>query len=352
MVTATTDAKALHNRIILVDGLLNAAFDEAFFLQMKAGGYTAANVTISLPMFSTDRLRRALIEFAEWYELLEKTRHLTLLVKSAQDIERAKREGKIGIIFGFQDAGPLGLDLHLARVYHTIGIRVMGLCYNRRNLVADGCTEETDAPLSRYGRDVVKELNRLRIVIDLSHTGHRSAMEAVELSSAPVILSHSNAYALCDHPRNARDELIKAVGARGGAIGATALTMILTRRAKKAKRTLEDVLDHVDYLLELAGEDHVGFGSDFWRFNLKDAIERDVVTGFAGRMAKEPKWGATSEGDLDPQTLELLHPEGLESVSRLSNLTEGLLRRGYSEQAVEKILGGNFLRVFRQVWGS
>lgn len=351
MTVITEETKKLSQELLIIDGLLNAAFNETFFLQMRAGGYTAANVSIALPMFSTDRVRRALKEFAEWYELLDRTSHLVLPVRSAKDIERAKHEGKVGIIFGFQDAGPLGLDLYFARVFHTLGIRVMGLSYNRRNLVADGCAEESDSPLSRFGREVVKELNRLRIVIDLSHTGHRSAMEAVDISDVPVILSHSNAYAVCDHPRNAKDELIKAVAARGGVIGATALPMLLTRKAIKPKRTLADLLDHIDYLVGLVGEDHVGFGSDFWRFNLQDAIERDVASGFKGRLDHEP-WSAAQEGDLDPDTLELVYPEGIRDVSQVPNLLQGLLNRGYSPVAAAKILGGNLFRVFREVWGS
>jgi membrane dipeptidase len=210
--------------------------------------------------------------------------------------------------------------------------------YNARNLVGDGFLEPEDAGLSSFGREVVGELNRLGILIDLSHCGYRTTMEAIELSAAPAAVTHANTRALCDTPRNKSDEQLLALAARGGVVGVTAFPTTLP----EGRRTLEGVLDMVDYLVDLLGIDAVGLGLD----HVEDQPREYFMTG--DRFGVDLLFPE----DYVPPEWPPEYPEGLRRIRDWPNLTEGLLRRGYAEADAEKVLGGNFLRLFGEVWGA
>ena len=208
---------ALHAESIIIDGLNISRWSEAVFEQMSQGGLTAINATIAIH----EGFRETIGNIAHWHRLFDQYRSMITPVQSVDDIRRAKREKKVGVIFGFQSTDPIERDLYLLSVFKELGVRIIQLTYNERNYIGDGCLERTDCGLSLFGLEVIEEMNRLGILIDLSHTGYRTAMETIEASKQPVVFTHANPRTLCDHPRNKTDEQIRAVVEKGGLIGPT-----------------------------------------------------------------------------------------------------------------------------------
>lgn len=262
-------------------------------------------------------------------------------VTKPEDILQAKQEGKLGIIFHFQNTDPVEDNLDLLRVYHRLGVRMIQRTYNRKNRVGDGCEERTDCGLSRFGIQLIREMNRLGIVVDLSHTGYKTTMEAIEISTAPPIFSHSNCNAVCESPRNITDDQIQAIAARGGVIGINGFPRFV---AKAPRPTLDHFIVHIEHIVQLVGPDHAGLALDYYEGmasvataeQAQAAYERHIASGtWTPESYPAPPW---------------YYPAGLELPSGFPNLTKALVARGYSDEDIEKILGGNFLRIFRQVW--
>jgi len=229
---------------------------------------------------------------------------------SASAIREAVKEGKIAALLSVEGAEVIEGDLSALRMLHRLGVRMVGLTWSFRNLLADGVLENrTGGGLSRLGVEVVEELNRLGVVVDVSHLSDAGFWDVVEVARGPVVASHSNCRDICSHPRNLTDRMIEALAERGGVVGMNfAPSFVDEHRA-----TVERVADHIDHIVDLVGVDHVGLGSDF------DGIRST--------------------------------PQGLEDVSRMPNITRELVRRGYSDGDVEAVLGGNHLRVFEKVIG-
>lgn len=222
------------------------------------------------------------------------------------DIERAQREGKVAAVMSIENGDALGADLAALDEFYRQGVRMMGLTWNPSNALGDGALGRQHGGLTDLGRSVLRRMEELGVVVDVSHLSEQSFWEALRSTRGPIIASHSNAAALHMHPRNLADEQLRAIAQRGGVVGVNFYAGFL------GAATLDRVLDHIDYLAKVMGVDHVALGSDY------DGI---------------------------PQA-----PAGLEDVSKLPNLTAGLQRRGYTTEQIHKILGGNALRVFRQVW--
>lgn len=247
------------------------------------------------------------------YRELEANAGSFILATKAADIEHAKSAGKVAAVIGIEGAESLEGDLALLRVFYHLGLRLLTIAWSRRNQAADGVHESrTGGGLSSFGVDLVKECNRLGILVDISHLSAAGVRDVLQISPQPVIASHSNAYALCPHVRNLNDEQLTALAEKGGVVGVTFVPSFLTEERNEA--SLDKLLDHIDHIVRVAGIDHVGLGSDF-------------------------------DGFGPPP------PTGLDDVTRLPGITAGLVARGYSAEQVRKILGGNFLRVFRQVVG-
>lgn len=230
------------------------------------------------------------------------------LALTAADIRQAHSRGELAVMLNIEGAEGIQGSLELLRNYYRLGVRMMGLVWNHRNEVADGTNEyEVDGGLSRFGREVVREMNRLGMVIDLAHIPPKGFFDTLELSDQPVLFTHGNCHALWQHPRNLTDEQIRALAQQGGVFGISFVNTFMNKQTA----TLKTVADHIDHVCQVTGSaGHVAYGSDF-----------DGCTP----------------------------PPGLEDVTRLPALTAELLARGYSEGDMEKILGGNFLRVFEQV---
>jgi membrane dipeptidase len=311
---------------------------KTFLERAAASGVSAMNTTLGLGGIATgpDDLRALLSSVYGYLCYFELEAARVLHVLTADDVERAKREGKLGIIFGVQGlASKIDDDLTLLRILHRLGLRVAQLTHNERNAFGCGCLETPDAGLTQLGRACVAELNHLGILVDLAHAGPHTAREAIELSTRPCVISHANARALRDNPRNVPDEVLRVLGARGGVLGITAYAPFCETKPG-VRPALDDLVDHIEHVGNVIGIDHVGIGSDFFE------SESEI------RFARFTRSYAAATGVYtSPATV---YVEGFERIDRFPRLTEALVRRRFSDQEVLKVLGGNFLRVFRQAW--
>ncbi|HEX4182803.1 MAG TPA: membrane dipeptidase [Caulobacteraceae bacterium] len=250
------------------------------------------------------------------------------LCETADDVLAAKAQGRLGVNFHFQGTGAFERNLDLVEVYYKLGVRHALMAYNQKNAVGDGCHERTDAGLSRFGVSLVKEMNRVGMIVDCSHTGYRTSMDAFECSTEPVIFSHSNPKALWDHPRNITDDQIDACARSGGVIGVNGIGVFMA----EDDASTELLLKQVDYIADRVGPEHVGIGLD-WVFDLQSLL--------AGVQRAGDTYPDKAYGNFE---MKIAQPE------QLPELTDGLLRRGYAEADIRGVLGLNWLRVARRVW--
>ncbi|MBU2644090.1 dipeptidase [bacterium] len=323
------DPIRFHHECVIVDGL-NASwfFEDAVFRNLHQSGVTVVNATVAAWQNPAET-----IDFVgQMYQKLEKHSDIALQVRCMADIETARASSRVGMILGFQDTSPVADQIHLLRVYHELGIRIMQLTYNTENRVGFGCQAPEDKGLTDYGRQVIAEMNRLGILIDLSHCGPRTTMEAIEASAGPVAITHANPASQFPHPRNKSDDIIRALVDKGGVIGALSFPAMIT---SQLPASIENYLDVIDYLVTLVGVDSVGLGPDFME-HMPPEIEE------AALKALPP----------DMQTLFRNMPpvERFSSIVDLPNVTAGLLKRGYSEADAAKILGQNWIGLYRRVW--
>jgi membrane dipeptidase len=337
-VSATDGAGELHRSSIVIDGTCPLLRRREFVDWYIAGGATACAPTVGGPTGALETLRN----LAGWHGMLRQRPDL-ISIRQAADIDTAKRDARLGLVFHFQGADPIENDLDLVEAYAALGVRMVQLTYNVRNRVGDGCEEASDAGLSRFGRDLIRRLEEARLVVDGSHTGYRTTMEAIELSTRPFVFSHANAKRLKDSPRNLTDEQIKAAAATGGLIGIVGFPAFV---GDSARPTLADFVRHIDYVAELVGIDHVALGIDYYEGQHPVADPAEAERLYRGALAAG-KWSVAS---YPPPPYH--YPDGIPTPRELPNLTRFLLGRGYHEDDVRKILGGNWLRVFRAVWGG
>ena len=252
-----SDAPAFYQDAVVIDSLNVSNWDSPAVIEsLQAGGITAFNATTA----TLENFSQTLDNIAAWLHRIERYQDVLMQVKSTADIERAKQEDKVGVILGFQNATPIENHLDRLALFHALGVRVIQLTYNERNLLGNGCYERRDDGLSNFGVDAVAEMNRLGIVIDLSHVGERTTVEAIEASERPVAITHANAKSYYDTERNKTDEALTRCAGKGGVIGATSITTFLR---KGPASTLADFVDAIDDLVARVGIDHVGVGNDF-----------------------------------------------------------------------------------------
>jgi membrane dipeptidase len=247
-----------------------------------------------------------------------------LLIQSRSDLASLKNSRQIGLLFALEGTAPVTPDFSMIRNYHRLGVRALMLTHNERNWFADGCAEPSSGGLSKLGRSLMQEINRLHMILDLSHSNERTFYDALELYSGTPIASHSNVRQLCDHVRNLTDQQIKLIAERSGVIGMNFLSRFVDSDAEKA--TAERIVDHIAYIGDLVGTEHVGLGPDFADYYMEQ------LNAWA-RKQNLP---------------EMKYTTGLECVSRLPLLTEALIRRGFSEAEIQGILGGNFVRAYEE----
>ena len=323
--------KDLHKNSIVIDGLVVSNWSREVFADMRKGGLTAANCTCSV----WEGIKGTLNNIAHWKYSFETNKDLILQVKTSNDIHAAKKSNRTGIILGWQNTSGIEDHIDYLGIFKDLGVGIMQLTYNTQNLVGSGCYESHDSGLSDFGRDVVDEMNRLGILIDLSHVGAKTSDDAIRYSKKPVAYSHCLPSGLKDHPRNKTDEQLKFIADCGGFIGVTMFPPFLKNGANS---TIDDYVEAIDYVVNLVGEDCVGFGTDFTQDH--DDSFFQWITHDKGSGRKLVEFG------------EISNPLGLQTLGEYPNLTDAMLRGGWSENKVRKIMGENWLRLLREVWGA
>jgi len=274
------------------------------------GGGSAINATMAIH----DNYHEAMDNVSAWIRRLDERSATLEQVTSTRDILHAKETGKTGVIFGWQNASPIENDLDRLALFHRLGVRVIQLTYNERNLLGNGCWERTDEGLSNFGVDAVREMDRLRILIDLSHVGDKTTLEAIELSERPVACTHANARSFFRHPRNKTNDALKLIAEKGGVVGATPWPPFLRRGFES---TLEDYGDAIDDMVGRVGIDHVGIGTDYTQDQTKEWF--DLVLSQQGTKPSPRRKDY-------PDTIT--HPRGIETPDRLSNVAGELAEAG------------------------
>lgn len=244
-----------------------------------------------------------------------------------EDILAAKAAGLLGVNFHFQGTNAFNRDTGLVDIYYQLGVRQALLAYNQKNHVGDGCHERTDGGLSRFGVALIAEMNRVGMLVDCSHTGYRTSMDALECSTSPVIFSHANAAGVYKHDRNIKDDQITACARTRGVIGVNGIGLFLGDN----NAATELLLNHIDYIAQQVGPAHVGIGLD-WVYDIESL------------MVLVRQMAATYPAGAYDHEIQMAQPE------QLPQITEGLWKRGYAEQDIRNILGLNWLRVAREVW--
>jgi membrane dipeptidase len=328
-------AETLHRNAIVIDG--TSFFCRGYTDRLEHAGVTALNMTTAWP---DDDFEMAVRRIEEYYALVREDPKLAI-VERAEDIPRLKQEGRVGIIIAFQNARPIGSTLERIETFWRLGVRTIQLTYNTRSYIGDGVFEDADAGLSKFGRAAVTEMNRVGILIDLSHVGRRTSLDAIEVSQKPCVFTHSNPHALVPVPRNITDEQMKAVAAKGGVVGCSSFPALVWRGGAEPP-TIDQFVECIDYTVGVVGVDHVSIGTDSeatkgaYPPELRASLRRKYPGTTGGFHQRFPQ-GAPVKG------LE-------EGLGDWPNITARLLQRGYTPEDVKKILGGNLLRVMREVW--
>ena len=332
----STEAKKIYDEAIVIDGLSISNWEsDAVFRRLRAGNITAINATVA----TWENFLQTMAHLSAWMRRFRE-RDDILQVKETADIYTAKEHGKTGIILSFQNASPIENELDRLGLFLALGVRVIQLTYHETNLLGSGCWERTDGGLSNFGMDAVREMNRLGIVIDLSHVGPKTTMDAIEMSEQPVAITHANARSFCGHPRNKEEDALKLLAEKGGVVGATSFANFLP---KGFDSTVEDFVDAIDDMVERVGIDHVAIGTDsthdqpleFWHY-----IGSQQGTKFPSTFA---------DGSM-PYTELSFQPKGIDSPAEFPNLAEALVNRGYSAEDITRLLGGNWMNLFERVW--
>jgi membrane dipeptidase len=294
--------------------------------ELLKAGFNFVSFTVATDDEDTVGALRALSQTRAFFQAQS---DCCMLADSVEDVVKAKALGKLAAGVHFQGTVPIGRDLGMVDVFYKLGIRHMLMAYNQKNFVADGCHELGAGGLSRFGREVVSEMNRVGMFVDVAHTGYQASMETIEYSDRPVIVSHGNVWSLHQHPRCYRDDQIKAIARSGGVIGLTGLSIFIGDDSA----SVESYVNQIDYVTQLVGPRHVGFGFDY-------VFDIGALTSLAATMAN--KWPA--DGGYTRSDVKQVEPRDVPRITQM------LLDRGYPEDAVRAIIGENWMRLMREVW--
>ena len=335
LIARNLDYMSIYEELAKLDFSAPMELGSAWREAQRTSGVHAISLTMGpfgREMFSYEA---AVKDLAAWNYKFDIIPELVKVCRAA-DIEKAKREGKLGMILNFQNTTHIGADLDKLDFFYQLGIRQVQLTYNDLNLVGAGCTERTDCGLSRFGLQVVERCNKLGILVDISHTGYQTSMDAIQASAVPVAFTHTLCKAVNNHDRGKTDEQLEALAAKNGYVGIVVVPNFITN---EPVATLEHFLDHIEHAVKIVGAERVGIGTDhaepFEPLANKMNVEIVEKLGFQAKHAI----------DFNRKT------QGYRNWRDFINLARGLVSRGYSDEAVKGILGGNFLRIFRQVVG-
>lgn len=341
-------AKELYDSGLVIDGLNVSNWESpAVFNSLKAGKVTAINATVA----TWENFPETLDNISAWGPRFRRYGDTITQIRNVTDIFEAKRNNKTGVILGFQNSSPIENRLERLELFHRLGVRIIQITYHEANLLGSGCYERYDYGLTYFGVDAVREMNRLGILIDLSHVGIQTTIDTIELSENPVSVTHANLKSHLDMPRNKVDDAMKLLAEKGGVIGATCINSMLSA-GKEA--TPKDYVDVIDDMVEKLGIDHVGIGTDytqdqgeaFWRY-----ISSQQGTSFPLKAISKQSGGQIIyPKDMVNLSKQRYYPIGLETPDKLPLLTELFLAKGYKKDEISKLLGGNWLRLFKNVW--
>jgi membrane dipeptidase len=311
--------------------------DKAAIDIVRKSGITAINFTISAPTYEETINNLAYID-----ALVEQSPDAFMVVRQQSDIGRAKREGKIGIMPGFQYTQFLEADTSRIETFRRLGVRIMQLTYNNRSVFGDGCLEPGNAGLSKAGLKAVQTMNDLGVAVDLSHSGYRTTSEAIAASKKPVLITHSGCASVYAHPRNKPDEVMKALADKGGYFGVYLMPYLV---ASPTVPTREHVVNHVLGAINICGADHVGIGSDGSIQAV--SLSPEQKKQFDEDIARRKKLGIGAPGeDRYPYVPDLNGPDHMEVIGAQ------LQKRGQPSSVIEKVLGANFQRIIGEIWVS
>ncbi|PWG02726.1 dipeptidase [Sphingosinicella humi] len=290
-----------------------------------------------------DRFRGAMEAIASWDKMIAQYPELLIKVESAADLAAARAPGKVGLIYNFQDTTPLEADAAKAGLFGALGVKVIQLTYNKRNLAGDGCLEASNAGLSDFGREAIAEIEKAKILLDLSHSGQRTVAEGIAVATRPPAITHSGCRALVDFPRNTHDADMRALAEKGGVFGVYLMPFL---RAK-GQPGREDLIRHLEHAVNVCGEDHVGIGTDnpFLGYEITEETKKQQREFYEDRA----KRGIAAPGEA-ADVLNLV--EGYNDAARYDRLAADLKARGWSSARVDKVLGENFARLFTEVWAA
>ena len=322
---------------MFIDGLQYCNWSEKIFKQWRASNLTAVHVTISYH----EQFRETVSNFEQWNSWFEKYPSLIMPAFYAEDVETANKQNKTAVIFGFQNPSPIEDDIGLVEILHRLGGRFMQLSYNNQSLLATGCYENNDPGITRMGKEVIKEMNRVGMVVDMSHSSEKSTFEAIELSSRPIVISHANPSFWHPAKRNKSDEIIKELSNSNGMLGFSLYPHHLNN---STQCSLEDFCSMIARTADLIGIDHIGFGSDLCQDQPDSIVEWMRV----GKWTKEIDYGEGSASN--PGFPDM--PSWFRDNRDWYNIIEGLKKHGFSNDEINKIKGGNWLSFFRKSFNS
>lgn len=319
--------------MMIVDNLQYANWSEKIFRQMREGGVDAVHVTISYH----ENFRETVLNFEQWNRWFEQYPDLIMKGLWAEDIDRARETGRTAIFFGFQNPSPIEDDIGLVEIVHSLGARFMQLTYNNQSLLATGCYEKEDTGITRMGRQVIKEMNRVGLVVDMSHSADRSTIEAAEISERPIAITHANPHAWHPALRNKRHEVLKAVTDAGGMLG---FSLYPHHLKNKSDCTVQSFCEMIARAADSYGVHTLGIGSDLCQDQPDSVVEWMRV----GRWSKEIDYG---EGSASAPGFPPM-PSWFQDNRDFGNIAEGLAQTGLSQSEVNGIMGENWYRFYKE----
>ncbi|WFT91048.1 dipeptidase [Rhizobium leguminosarum] len=296
-----------------------------FLKRWRDAGVGHVSINVGYDMMRWDETIACVAHYRRW---LSEHSNEFLLVERFEDLRLAKKDGKLSVTFDLEGANALDGNIEMIGVYHQLGVRQMNLAYNRNNAFGGGCHDD-DIALTDLGKRTIAEMNRVGMMVDCTHTGYKTSMDVMAISTKPVVFSHSNAFGAYAHPRNVRDDQIQACAATGGVVCVNGVSTFIDGHSG----AIESIVDHIDYIVRLVGTNHVGIGLD----TVVDPKEMP-------RLARKYPAAWPDYNENDWATMRFVVPE------QLNGIAEELANRQYSPTELSAIIGGNMLRVASNIW--
>lgn len=327
------------SEVIDMLGVLKITLDADFYAkplsEKDAAEFRSSGITAMHHAAGVGGYEDVLAFMAAWQGFVGRNTHVFSLVDKASDIDRAKKEGKCAIIMGIQDSDHFRKPEDV-KFFYELGQRCSQLTYNSQNLIGSGSTDRIDGGVSDFGVEIIKAMNEVGMLVDVSHSGPRTTLDAIEISTKPIAFTHTNCRALVDHPRLKTDEAIKALAAKGGVMGITGVRMFVSA---KEPTTVSDMVDHFDHVVKLVGVEHLGIGTD---------ADLNGYDDMPAEMQKQLRAGYKSSYAFRDK----IDTDGFDHPLKMFDLTEELIRRKYSDANIKAVLGGNFRRLLGDIWGG